>query len=249
MSPLTEPTRIVLAKGQPVPNDPYLYTNTVLLLHGDGTNGSTTILDSSKVVGSPKTVTAVGNAQISTAQSKFGGASIAFDGSGDYLSATANSAFAFGTGDFTLEGWFYFNNGAENASRIMYANYASFVSGNTPLFFGKHGTSGGKVTVYLYLAAGSVATFNEPTLPPSNQWLHYALVKAGNSFTIYRDGIATATATYAAQSITSTQCNVGGSAENASFSHNGYIDDFRITKGIARYTSNFPSPTAPFPDF
>ena len=61
--------------------DPY-YGNVSLLLYGDGANGSTTITDSSPT---PKTVTAVGNAQISTAQSKFGGASIAFDGAGDYL--------------------------------------------------------------------------------------------------------------------------------------------------------------------
>jgi hypothetical protein len=63
------------------PTDPY-FSNVSLLLHGDGANGSTTIVDSSP---SPKTVTAVGNAQISTAQSKFGGSSLAFDGSGDYL--------------------------------------------------------------------------------------------------------------------------------------------------------------------
>ena len=72
-----------------------------LLLHGDGTNGSTTIIDSSS---SPKAVTAVGDAQISTAQSKFGGASIAFDGAGDWLTTPASNNFAFGIGDFTIEG-------------------------------------------------------------------------------------------------------------------------------------------------
>ena len=63
--------------------DPYR-SQVSLLLHGDGANGSTTIVDSSP---SPKTVTAVGNAQISTTQSKFGGSSLAFDGAGDYLEA------------------------------------------------------------------------------------------------------------------------------------------------------------------
>jgi hypothetical protein len=79
MTLLTEPTRIVLAKGQPVPNDPNFAFNS-LLLHGDGTNGSTVITDSS---GSPKTVTAFGNAQISTAiADPFGNSTgvIAFDG-------------------------------------------------------------------------------------------------------------------------------------------------------------------------
>ena len=60
----------LITGSQPVPVDP-LFNNVSLLLHGDGTNGFTTITDSSPT---PKTVTAVGNAQISTAQSKFGGA-------------------------------------------------------------------------------------------------------------------------------------------------------------------------------
>jgi hypothetical protein len=66
----------LITPGQPVPVD-LNRSNVSLLLHGNGTNGSTTITDNSP---SPKTVTAVGNAQISTAQSKYGGGSIAFDG-------------------------------------------------------------------------------------------------------------------------------------------------------------------------
>ena len=78
------------------------YSSVSLLLHGNGINGSTTITDNSP---SPKTVTAVGNAQISTAQSKFGGGSIAFDGTGDYLTTPNNSDYQFGTSDFTVECW------------------------------------------------------------------------------------------------------------------------------------------------
>jgi hypothetical protein len=93
----------LITPQQPVPVDP-VFNNVSLLLHGNGTNGSTTITDNSP---SPKTVTAVGNAQISTAQSKFGGASIAFDGSGDYLTVLNSSQFNFGVDDFTIEAWFY----------------------------------------------------------------------------------------------------------------------------------------------
>jgi len=93
----------VTLKKESVAADPY-YNNVSLLLHGDGANGSTTIVDSST---SPKTVTAVGNAQISTAQSKFGGASLAFDGAGDYLTIPDDSSFDFGFNDFTIEGWIY----------------------------------------------------------------------------------------------------------------------------------------------
>jgi hypothetical protein len=83
------------------PLDPN-FANVSLLLYGNGINGSTSIIDSSP---SPKTVTAFGNAQISTAQSKFGGSSIAFDGTGDYLTVPDNDNFALGNGNFTIECW------------------------------------------------------------------------------------------------------------------------------------------------
>jgi hypothetical protein len=211
------------------------------LLHGNGTNGSTTITDNSP---SPKTVTVVGNAQISTAQSKFGGSSIAFDGSGDYL-RVSNNQFNVGSSDFTVEGWIYFNNGSENADRIIYTNYDTiFLPQTTPVFFGKHSNAGGKVVVYLY--PGAPTFFSESTLPPSNQWLHYALVKAGNSYSIYRDGTQTATASFSGLSHTTSLCTLGGF--DPTNNHNGYIDDLRITKGVARYTANFTPPAAPFPD-
>jgi hypothetical protein len=89
-----------------------------LLLHGDGTNGSTTITDSSI---SPKTVTAVGNAQISTAQSKFGGASIAFNGTTSYLTTPANSDFAYDA-DFTIECWLYLTGSAFGAILDVFSN-------------------------------------------------------------------------------------------------------------------------------
>ena len=80
---------------------------TKLLLHFDGTDGSTTFVDSSP---SGKTVTAVGNAQIDTAQYKFGGASGLFDGNGDYLSVPDSDDWYFGTGDFTIDAWARFAN-------------------------------------------------------------------------------------------------------------------------------------------
>ena len=85
----------IITGSEKTPVDPQ-FGSVSLLLHGDGANGSTTIVDSSPT---PKTVTAFGDAQISTAQSKFGGASIAFDGTGDYLSAN-DGDLVLGTGSF-----------------------------------------------------------------------------------------------------------------------------------------------------
>jgi hypothetical protein len=68
----------------------------------DGANASTSFIDNSPT---PKTVVANGNIQISTAQSKFGGASAYFDGSGDFLQIANNQDFNMGSGDFTIEFW------------------------------------------------------------------------------------------------------------------------------------------------
>ena len=85
--------------------DPY-FSNVSLLLHMDGSNGSTTFTDNSS---NGFTVTANGNAQISTAQSKWNGASGYFDGAGDFLTVPVNSAFELGTGDFDVELWARFD--------------------------------------------------------------------------------------------------------------------------------------------
>ena len=78
------------------------FSDVGVLLHGDGTNGSTAIVDSST---NNHTVNVNGNAQISTTKSKFGGSSMYFNGSGDYLTIPNNSSFDFGYGDFTIEFW------------------------------------------------------------------------------------------------------------------------------------------------
>jgi len=218
--------------------DPYR-SQVSLLLHGDGTNGSTTIVDSSP---SPKAVTAVGNAQISTAQSKFGGASIAFDGSGDYLSATPNACYAFGTGDFTVETWVYPTSfpsayrtiAATRGPAGVVTGWSWSVASNGTFAFYTNGFA------YSGTATGAV---------PLNAWTHVAMVRSNGSFQVYAGGVSNRPA--GSVSITNDFTNqtlwigaIGGTQDPFT----GYIDDLRITKGVARYTSNFTPPTAPFPD-
>jgi hypothetical protein len=122
----------VITGSEKTPVDPQ-FGSVSLLLHGDGANGSTTITDSSRLT---NTVTAVGDAQISTAQSKFGGASIAFDGSGDYLTISSSSALSIGSGDYTVEFWIRWTalpetqgmlfGGPLNSLQIYYTTPAAF---------------------------------------------------------------------------------------------------------------------------
>jgi len=216
-----------------------------LLLHGDGANGSTTIVDSSS---SPKAVTAVGDAQISTAQSKFGGSSIAFDGTGDYLSTPNSTAFQLGlSGDpFTVEFWFYLNS-----------------SGNYVLFSKNGGDSSWALnTGYQYAAlvfggiiywqwrSNSGLTQITSTSPVIQQWHHFALSYDGSITRLFVNGVSVGTPVSSNYVAPTSANNVYvGSGANADPLHfDGYIDDLRITKGVARYTSNFTPPAAPFPD-
>jgi hypothetical protein len=205
-----------------------------LLLHGDGANGSTTITDNSPT---PKTVTAVGNAQISTVQSKFGGSSIELDGTGDYALIPSNLAFQFGSGNFTIEAWAY---------PRSFGDYKAIVSnmqlGETSWAFTF--MSNGVLRFQTYNASIASTSSNAVTL---NEWSHVAVTRINNNFTVFVNGTQQGTGTVTNAFSLLSNVSVGGDLITANY-FNGYIDDLRITKGIARYTTNFTPPTAPFPD-
>jgi hypothetical protein len=224
----------VITGSEKTPVDPQ-FTSVSLLLHGNGANGSTTITDNSP---SPKTVTAVGNAQISTAQSKFGGASIAFDGTGDYLTLPSESAFQFGTGNFTVEMWMY----RAPVSNVGYLIDARNSSQTTNwAIYKDSGTNG--ITWF----NGSV-TLVDPTPIAANTWTHIAFARQGTSLRYYINGVAYNIYTDTTNYSVSPTISYIGSRFNGADQLNANIDDLRITKGVARYTANFTPPTAPFPD-
>ncbi len=218
--------------------DPY-FTNVSLLIHGDGTNGSTTFVDSSS---NNFTITPAGNAQISTAQSKFGGASMYFDGSGDYLTLPVSQDFNLANLDFTIEGWIY----TPSASSW----YQSILSIGIPL---QLYTQGGSIEFYAS-AAESTAYFVSALRGPvnslsANTWAHFAVTRNGTTFRAFVNGVSGGTVTGSSSIFHSTSNPaIGIYLPTSLYPFNGYIDDFRITKGVARYTSNFTPPTAPFPD-
>jgi len=213
------------------PTDPDL-ANVSLLLHGDGTNGSTTVIDSSP---SPKTVTAFGNAQISTAQSKFGGSSVAFDGTGDYLVSASNVDFAFGTGDFTIELWLY----VFNTSR--------------PNILVDLRTSASQVVPTIYIEQGAVRYVVSDTVrigapfTLANTWVHLALARSQGSTRLFINGTQSGSTYADSNNYIQSPVYIGARWDSLG-STAGYIDDLRITRGVARYDANFVPPTAPFPD-
>lgn len=210
------------------------YDNVSLLLHMDGSNGSTTFVDNSKYTLTP---TVNGNAQISTTQSKFGGSSASFDGAGDNLLYTSNALSISANQDFTWEGWFYANSlGTSTQYRALLNNDAGL--GSPPRLYLK----GSTLMVYI-LSADRFAHQNAVSI---NTWHHFAMVRESNIVYSYLDGVkSTSSFSYSTGPVNSN-LRVGGDSFGGQ-DFNGYIDELRITIGFSRYTSNFTPPTAPFP--
>jgi hypothetical protein len=217
-------------------------TNTKLLLHMDGTNGSTTFTDSSV---STHAVTANGNVQISTAQSKFGGTSAYFDGNGDYLTIPDSVDWDFGSGDFTIDFWVNYNNKETHPYLIEYGDN----NGNRFVF--SYYDAGPTYSFYVFSGSSAVIGYQYSVSSVTNgQWYHIALVRSGNNFELFENGVSKGSFTDvdAVPEYSSPTFALGTRYTNSSTYLNGYIDEFRISKGIARWTSNYTPPTAPYGD-
>jgi hypothetical protein len=224
------------------PIDPY-YSSVSLLLPMNGTNGSTTFTDYSP---SPKTVTAFGNASISTAQYQWNGSSGRFDGSGDYLTTPRISAFNWWTSDYTIEYWI---NVQSFTTMQAGAAAASVVIGSMTPTGGICDWSFGPINsgiVRLYYFNGSQNYINTAATITASTWNHLAMVKTSSGVSIFINGVqsGTTTAVSGTPSTVGTELSIG---QLLNISMNAYVNDIRLTQGVARYTSNFSVPTSPFP--
>ena len=229
-----------------VPGDIY-YNSCSLLMHFSGSNGSTTFTDNSP---SPKTITANNGVTISTAQSKFGGTSGLFDGTDDYLNTPSSADFDFGTGDFTVEFWVNPSSLGGNAALV---GTRTDDTSTTIRWCILATTDAGIIVLGCDIWSTSnarIALFNHQSQLPTGQWTHCALVRYGTSFKLYQNGVqSTSGATTSAPvANSSTVVNIGSFISSAVLKFNGYMDEVRITKGVARYTSSFTAPNSAFPD-
>lgn len=212
-------------KGAGGPIDPN-FADVSLLLHFDGADGSTTFIDDGPA---GRTMTANGNAQLDTDIPYFGTASGLFDGTGDFVSAAASTAFEFGSGDFTIETFLRLT-GADNFS-LFYT-----LDGNTSLHF--------DASRWVW-RANNTNVFVTTDNPALNTWYHIALVRNGTTTRVYRNAVIVATGTSVNCSNTNSAIRIGTGYQSL----NGRLDEYRITKGVARYTAaGFTIPTAAFPD-
>jgi hypothetical protein len=211
-------------------------SNTVLLLHMDGSNGSTTFVDSSL---SNHSITVAGNAQIDNSKSKFGGTSCSFDGvSGTYLTILDNGDFDF-PGDYTIDFWFNVSS-TQGGGFITHhdgsANHGVFINRIT---VGKIQVQDDRNGIYVEYGSG----LND------GNWHHFAWVRQGsgsNNNTIYIDGSSPGSFTATGDITINIDLAIGYYILSNNNYLDGHIDELRVSKGIARWTSNFTPPNSQY---
>lgn len=217
--------------------DPY-WANVVSLLHFDGANGSTVFTDQKG-----KAWSANGDAKISTAQSKFGGASAIFDGTGDFIGTADSTDWLLEVGDFTLEFWF---RPAAIGTRQFLCGQGDI--GATSVRNLLEITAAGKFRYLTQNATTGVSIFGSTTLSIGN-WYHLAVTKAGTTWRIFVNGNVDGSVVDSfVGSDFAGEFRIGCCGSYNNLMANGYMDDFRATKGVARYTASFTPPSVAFPN-
>lgn len=219
-------------------SDPY-FSDVELLLHGDGENGSKTITDSSS---RNRIVTANGNAQISTAQSKFTSSSIYFDGTGDYLSTPVDSGLNFGASSLTWEAWVYPQRSAPTLPVVILGNARADAGGDYGCFL-CYMNNEFRFRSWL----GSDGAYFPMTVN-LNQWYHVAGIKIGGLARIWVNGIeGTSGSLSSVINYSHTSFLVGTAYNNGGYAidFEGYMNEIRLTRA-ARENNSIP--TAPFPN-
>lgn len=209
------------------------WSKVSILLHFDGTNGSTTITDSSS---NNRTFTASG-ATLSTSQKKFGTASLAVGTNND---AYTTASLGVNTQNFTLEGWVYFASFSDWVGSPFTIGTSSWLSANSmcPLF--------GSTVVRMSIGS-SYYDFTHGM--SANTWYHFCIQRSGNSWYMYRDGTQIGSTVTNSTSLSASNFYVNGTSDQGDMPNSSYVDEVRLTVGTTRYNlSGFTAPTAAFPN-
>jgi hypothetical protein len=232
--------------------DPYA-ANLVLALpfvSGGLSSGFGDYAPSIKGSGSAKTVTINGSVSIASTAGYYGSSSnFGAAGALNYLQVSASSDFAYGSGNFTIETWWFPTSTTRQA--IYHGSWGADYSigidyngASSNLKLGMWASSNGSSWNLLNADAGGNGI--TAGTPVQNQWNHIAYVRNGSTFSMYLNGVCVGTVTgiTAAVDVTASDTQVIGEWWNTSAmnSISGYLQDFRIYKGVAKYTGGFDVP-------
>jgi hypothetical protein len=187
----------------------------------------------------------VADSKISTTQSKFGGSSMFFDGTGDYLTASFNSLFNLGASNFTIEFW------VNTSSTVAYATALrlgdTWTTGSWALYL-NDSNGNGYPSWWSYTLNNALSTSGAAV--NDGAWHHIALVRSTTTMTMYIDGTSRGTLAVSTSTVGDTTTKLWIARDSSNVRElAGYIDDLRITNGYARYTSTFTPPTRTLPGY
>ena len=206
-----------------------------------------TTTDASGIINSgttSKTITAYQNAApASDGQGVFYGVSLYLDGADDYVETSNSDDFVVGTGDFTIEAWYNVAT-SQGANPRLFAqnvnndnNWDCYINGNPATGTGAIKMHGGSVDLGM-------------SFPSANAWHHFCIARKNGTLYSFMNGVLRHTQTYT----NSVGVNnhgfrvgvIGGSGGSTGYGLQGYVQDFRFYKGVAKYTSDFiPASTNP----
>ena len=213
----------------PIPTAPLTPTaNTSLLLLGTNTG----IQDAT----GKNDIITVGSAMTQSNTVKYGTGALYFDGSTGAITTTTKPYFAFGTNNFTVEYWVYPISWSTGPTVIDFRGTPGTVG------FSDYYSTSGVPNIYKE-GTGTLLTSN--TAVSVNTWTHIAYVRNSNTMTIYVNGANTGGVTDTTNWVAPSNNATFGAGKGPSLFFNGYLDDLRVTNGVARYTSNFASPSSP----
>lgn len=201
--------------------------------HLDGTDSSTTITGSELT---PKTWTAAGNVHIVTAQGKFAQSAV-FDGSGDCINTADSADWDIGTASYTIDFWVKFNTVQSNQYFFELGSYSESTGIELQLF---------NSALRLIAPDGATLILGGTWAPSTGTWYHVAVVRNGTAMALYVDGTSIATGTDSTSIPGGTTGFHMGAVHTNNTGIDGWLDEFRISNGIARWTANFTPPTAAY---
>jgi len=218
----------------------YTTSTSTVTVTGSTASSSTASYSNGKIV------TANGNARITTAQSKFGGASGLFNGNGAYLSTPDSADWAFGTADFTIDFWVRFNALPAASSYMYMVNQRQDDSNRWHAVLYNYGGTYYWAFVQITSGVQTISIYEKSPGISTITWYHVAFVRSGNSWYFFQDGTQCGTTATNSNAVSdfAGSLYIGQYGGGPPGYLNGWLDELRISKGVARWTSNFTPPTS-----